>query len=115
MRGVQHEQPHTGQYPFVDPVGELVVHLGVRRVAPPGQDVGRLEDVVRQPLLRLVEDGGADVDTFAEVRADGVGDGPVHTGRVALGDVGLGLLVPALAPHRHPQHATARPPGRPRL
>ena len=100
-RGVQHQQAHPAEHPPVHPVDHRVVDAGVGRVPPPGQDVGVVQHLVGQAVLRLVLGGGADLDRVAEQLARARGDRAVHALGIALGHAGpvaLGVLVEVLAP-----------------
>ena len=78
MAGMQDHETHAVEHPLLHPVDDGVVDLGVRHMAPPGQDVGRIEDRLAQAMLRLVQCGGrgfvaAFAQTGGEAGVDAVG------------------------------------------
>ena len=59
MAGMQHDQPHAPQHPLLHPGDNFIGHLAVLAVAPPDQDVRIVQNLFRQPGLRLGQGGGA--------------------------------------------------------
>ncbi len=55
MPGVKHDKAHSLEHPPLYSLHDLVGHLVVTDVAPPGQDVGVRQDGVAQTVLGLVE------------------------------------------------------------
>jgi hypothetical protein len=99
---VQDQDAHAAQHPLVHALDHRVVDVGVPGVPPPGQHVGVVQHLGRQPVLGLVSSGGADVDGVAQQRAEPTGDGAVHPFRIALGHgraVAFDVLVVVLAPY----------------
>jgi len=52
---VEHDQPHTAEDAVADPLGDLVVDLIVREVAPPEQHVGVVQDGRGETMLGLFQ------------------------------------------------------------
>ena len=59
---VQDEQAHAAEHGLVDAGDDRVVDVVVGDVAPPGQDVGRVDHLLRKAVIGLVERGGAELD-----------------------------------------------------
>jgi hypothetical protein len=76
-----------------------ILHLTMRHVSPPRQHVGRIEHVLRQPVVGLVERRRAQHEFI--IGAKRGGDTLVHAFRVNVGDDLVFLLVNVLAPNRH--------------
>ena len=94
---MQSDKAHpAGVDALADPLDKRVVHFAVRHVAPPDEDVGRVQHRVRQALIRVVEGGERHVDVaaFGERLAD---DG-VDAVRIDLADPLLGLFVAEFIP-----------------
>ena len=91
MAGVKDDQAHPVEDPALDPIDDGVGDLGVGGMAPPGQDVGRGEDLLGQAVLGLVERRDPDVEPgiaqpVGDRRVDPVGvDRPRLAGRSAPG------------------------------
>ncbi|MCY1309229.1 hypothetical protein D9M70_593030 [compost metagenome] len=77
---------------------DLVFHVAVGHVPPPGQDVGIGQDLLGKAVLRFVESGGPDTDLGAEVFLDSCLDGAVHAIGIEPGHEFVPLLVAVLAP-----------------
>ena len=65
-------------------------------VAPPDEDIGVVDHVLGQAVLRLVEGCGAHLESARLLEA--LGDRAVDADRVDLADVLVLLLVPELVP-----------------
>ena len=100
VAGVQHDQPHALQHALLHAVHDLVLHLAVRHMAPPGQHVGVEQHFLGQPMLGLVQRSSLDVEALLAQR---IGDHNMH----AVGIDGLHLrvvlFVAKLAPHGYTQ------------
>ena len=94
---VQDDEAHAAEHALVHVFDDRVVDFLVGHVAPPDHDVGGVEDVIGEAVLRLVERGGADLE-IARALAQVRGDRLVHALRVDLGDDRVVLLVPEFVP-----------------
>src|SRR5258708_24102961 len=52
----QDDESHAQQHALVDSLDDGVVNPSVRRVAPPGQDIGSLQHLVGQAVLGLTDE-----------------------------------------------------------
>ena len=76
MGGVERNQSHTAQvHAFMDAVNDVITDLVVGGVAPPGQDIGLVQDFFRQTMLRLIHRRRADGKALT---AQVIGDDRVH-------------------------------------
>ena len=66
---VQDDQAHPVEDPGVDPVDDVVAHLVMRDVAPPGQHIRLGEDRVGQAVVRLVERRRPDLEAAGLAQA----------------------------------------------
>ena len=89
MAGVEHQQPHALPDPRPDSRDDLVVHLAMRAMAPPGQHVGAGEDLFAEPMLGLLKCGCPGLDVPGLVQA--IGDALVHPPRIETAD---GVILP---------------------
>ena len=55
---MQNDQAHAFEDPFLNPLNDLVLHLGVRGVTPPDQNVCLQEARLRQTMFRFLQGGG---------------------------------------------------------
>ena len=55
MARVEDNQAHSLEHVFLHPVHDLVLYLHVGRVAPPGENVGCLQDRFSEAVIRLLE------------------------------------------------------------
>ena len=78
---------------------DLIFHIAVRHVTPPDQDVGLIENRLRETMLRLVERGCPHLNIRRLAQESG--DRLVHALRINLRDPGVLLLVAKLAPNRN--------------
>ena len=79
-----------------------IVDAGMSRMSPPGQHIGRIQDLLGEAVLWLILSGHGDGRGIAERFGDSGGDGTVHAAWVTLGHAGMiafGLLMKVLAPH----------------
>lgn len=97
VAGMQHHQSHPGQHALLHPVDDRVLNLVMRHVTPPGQNVGAVEQVLRQALVRIIN--RAALNEKAAIR-EASGDSTVHAVRVDPGNRRVILLVPAFVPDR---------------
>ena len=59
---MQHHQPHPGKNPLLDPVDQRIIDPVVRAMPPPDQHVGFIQHRFREPLPRLVQRCGPDLE-----------------------------------------------------
>ncbi len=105
MTRVEHQQAHPAEHPPVHQVHHLVGDAGVGGVSPPGEDVGVVQHIGGEPVLRLVLGGGAYVDRVTEQLAQPGRDRTVHPVGITLGHtlaVAFAVLVEVLAPDGDP-------------
>jgi hypothetical protein len=95
VAGVHHQQPHAVPHALPHALHDGVVHPVVRGVSPPEQDVGLGEHVLREPVLRLFQRGGADRQVG---RRQLVGQRAVQPLRIELGHRRLLPLMDVLVP-----------------
>ena len=74
-------------------------------VTPPGQHVGVVQHVLRQPVLRLLERRGSNLEPVAERLGEPRRDRAVHAVGIKRPHSGLVAFVDVLAPHGHPHHS----------
>ena len=87
---MQHDESHAQQHALMHTLHHRVVDVVVSNVTPPGEDVGRRQNLFRQAVLRLIKRRRAHVRARSQSVADSFGDGGVHAARI----VGLhGCLV----------------------
>ena len=99
VAGVEHEQAHAAEHGGVHAVDDRVVDLVVGDVAPPGQHVGGVEHVLREPVLGLLLGGGA----YLELSGEALGDRAVDAARVDRAHLLLLALMDVLVPDGHSQ------------
>jgi hypothetical protein len=100
--GVQHQQPHATEHALMYSIDYGIVDAGVGRVSPPGENVGRAQDLLTQAMLWLILSGCHDRSGITEQFGHSGGDGAVHAIWVALGHAGaisFGLFVKVFAPY----------------
>ena len=64
---MQDNQAHSVEDPLPDPLDDGVIHLMVRPVAPPEEDVGPLQHVPGKTLFRHLHGGRADIELALQV------------------------------------------------
>ena len=65
MAGVEGDEAHLAEiHAGLDLLDQLVVDFAVCHVAPPEQDVGVFQNVIRQTLIGIVESGEADLEVL---------------------------------------------------
>ena len=101
---VQDEQAHAAEHGLVDAGDDGVVDVVVGDVAPPGQDVRRVDHLLRKAVIGLVERGGPSSNRVAQQFGEPGGDRAVHAFGIALANLGLVALVDVLAPHGDAYH-----------
>ena len=91
MAGMQHDEPHAVPNATGNALHQLVLYLSVRRMPPPDQHVGAVQNVLGQALLRIVQRG----QTGREARAlaNRVGNNLVQSFGIDLPCPFIGLLV----------------------
>src|SRR5690606_12161127 len=57
VAGVEDDEAHAAQHRALHALGDGVGDLGVGLVAPPQHHVGGVDDLLRQPVLRLAQGG----------------------------------------------------------
>ena len=102
VRGVQGDEAHAVVDALADLGHHLVGNLLVRHVSPPEQDVGVVQDLVRQAVLGLVQRGGAHGHVL--VLGKEVGDGAVDAVGVDGRNLGHLLFVAELVPNSNANH-----------
>ena len=102
VRGVQGDEAHAVVDALADLGYHLVGNLLVRHVSPPEQDVGVVQDLVRQAVLGLVQRGGAHGHVL--VLGKEVGDGAVDAVGVDGRNLGHLLFVAELVPNSNANH-----------
>ncbi len=105
---MEHHEAHAAEHRVLDPVDDRVAHLVVRDMAPPQQHVRRVEHLLGQPVLRLVEGRGPDIEgpEWGDAACDGIVDAPGVDGP----DEVVRALVDVLVPDgdRDPFHGSRR-------
>ena len=99
---MQYQQPHATEHTLMYSIDYCIVDGGMGRVSPPGENIGRIQDLLGQAVLWLILSGRDDRNGVTEQLGDSCGDGAVHAVWVALGHVSaisLGLLVKVFAPY----------------
>ncbi len=86
---MQHDEAHAGEDMALDTIDDVVGDLVVGDVAPPEEDVCRGQDLFRQAVLVVGQDGRPDRGLVTEDLSDAFGDGSVDAVRVVLGDLRL--------------------------
>ena len=96
MPGMQDDQSHAVKHAVLHPYGDLVGYFVVRAVTPPDEDVGVVEDFLRQAVFRHIEGRGADVVFF--VASERFGYCAVDAAGVYFGDP-AGALMDVFVPY----------------
>ena len=98
---VRRDEAHALLFdPALYPGHKLVLHLPVLLVAPPDQDIGAIEQLVTEALVRVVEAGLHNVPAFGLKRLQPFGNRRVDV--VGIDLLGRGIHVGrALRPHHH--------------
>ena len=95
VAGVEHDHAHACHDVHIDPLHDGVRHVPVTHMPPPEEDVGVVEDFVRQAAFGVVEGGGADL--VARVAQKGR-DRLMDAVRVDRLDGGIGFFVREFVP-----------------
>src|SRR5918995_67084 len=103
---MEHDQAHPTEHPLVHLVHGLVGDLIVGHVPPPQENVRRVEHLLGQPMLGLVEGGGADLEAGL---LQNRGERAVDAFGVDLRDVFIALLVPVLVPDGYMRPVSQNP------
>src|SRR3712207_1428795 len=95
--GVEHYKAHTGEHSLVHPLDYVVGYLLVGHVSPPEEHVRRVENLLCKAVLRLVEDGGPDLEAAISERRR---QSTVNAVGIDLRGLLVGSLVSVLIPDR---------------
>src|SRR5829696_6144039 len=94
--GVEHYKAHATEHLFVDPLDNLVGDLAVGYVSPPEKHVRRVEDLLCEAVIGLVEGGSPDLEVIIHERRQST----VNTVRIDLRDLLIAPFVSVLIPNR---------------
>ena len=96
---MKNDQPHSVEDSVLHALDHFVGDLVVGPMSPPDEHVGGRERVARQPVLRLVQRGRANLQVL--LLGERSGDRLVNPIGVETPRLALGLLVPELVPDRY--------------
>ncbi len=96
MPRVQHDQTHAFPHALLHALDDLVVHLPVRGVAPPGQHVGGGERLLAQTVVGLLERRATRRDAVRLGQT--VGNALVHALGIDVADELVLVFVDVLTP-----------------
>jgi hypothetical protein len=99
--GVQDDKPHAVQDTVIDFINNGIVYLSVGHMSPPCQNIRIVQDIIREPMVRLFQCGCTNSDSLAKKFADPGRDDGMHAVRINGSNAVMGSLMDVFAPNSH--------------
>jgi hypothetical protein len=104
---MQDDEPHSLPYTALHTLHDLIRHLPVGRMAPPGEHIGLVQHLLGEAVVRLLQGGCADFQGRLAGAGGGlqrIRDAPVHALRVDSAHGLVLLFVDVFAPDGDMDH-----------